>query len=57
MYRTDTSIVLGEDIDSLQKASCREVEETTEHFCKMNHLRLVTAGLGLGMSLMTLAEM
>eukprot|EP00956_Cyclotella_meneghiniana_P004821 scaffold5975_cov64-Cyclotella_meneghiniana.AAC.9 len=52
-----TAIVLGEDIDSLRKASCREVEETTEHFCKMHHLRSVAAGLGFGMSLMALAEM
>ena len=52
-----TAVVLGEDIESLRKSSCREVEETTYHFCKMHHLRLVAAGAGFGLSLLALSEM
>jgi Domain of unknown function (DUF1772) len=52
-----TKVVLMEDITTLRKADATEVKETITRFCKLHHVRLVLAMVGLGLSLVGLAEM
>jgi Domain of unknown function (DUF1772) len=52
-----TSVVLGEDIETLRNAQPSDVETTTRHFCQFHHVRLISAAVGFGLALSALADL